>query len=111
MVHVLGSGGSPILLCSPVDARGFVGSGDAFSLDAGWPSADVLFEFPRRVSASAVLFGSPATHSVFDPDECDTKLYRYLKSSAASYGIALLEHVLVAGNMFRLMGMASGEET
>ena len=110
MVAVLGSDGPSILLCSTVDDDGFVGPGNAFSLEGGFPSADVLLELPRRFGADAMLFGSRATRSIFDPDELDTRLFGYLEHATRKAGIYLVEHVLVRGNTFRLMREASGAE-
>jgi hypothetical protein len=107
MVAVLGSDGPPILLCSTVDDDGFVGPGNAFSLENGWPSAEVLLELPRRIGATAMLFGSRATRSVFDPDDRDTTLFAYLEETTEAAGIFLVEHVLIRENTFRLMREAS----
>ena len=106
MVAVLGSpsdGNEGILLLSSIDQDGFVGPGEALSLVNGIPTDDQLFRIPRSVGASAVLYGSPATRSVFDPDPRDVELTKRLLHAGDRTGITIVEHVLVDGPRFRLM--------
>lgn len=106
MVAVLGppsDGNEGILLLSSVDQDGFVGPGEALSLVNGIPTDDQLLRIPRSVGASAVLFGSRATLSVFDPETLDVELTRCLLRAGDRAGIPVVEHVLVDGPRFRLM--------
>jgi len=103
MVAVLGPGDWPVLLCSPIDAEGFVVAGNHFSLDRDLPSDEVLMELPRRKNAIAVLFGSPASGTVIEPDPTDIALTRRLIAAGEKAGIPVDEHILVERNAFRIM--------
>lgn len=98
-----------VLLLSTVMPDGFVGVGESFWLSRGLPSLEVLSELPRRAGAAGVLFGSRATGSVLEPDEFDERLFLYLRDVSRESGLMLVEHVLVSGDMIRLMGEADDE--
>jgi hypothetical protein len=110
MVQVLGSARERVLLVSSVGTDGYVGPGECLLLDKGLPSPEVLFELARRVGALCLLFGSPATHSVFEPDEQDVALFRHLLHACDVAKIPLVEYVLVKGCSFRLMRETDGLE-
>jgi hypothetical protein len=110
MVAVLSDSREDVLLVSTVDAEGFVGPGDCFSLDKGPPSPEVLFELTRRTKAAGILCGSRATRSVFDPDEADTQLFEHLLSESMIARVLLIEHLLVKEHMVRFMREAAGLE-
>ena len=103
MVATLGPPGPPVLLCSTLDERGFVGPGDCFALDESPPSGDVILHLALKLGAPAILCGTRATRSVFEPEECDYNLTRRLTTIARVGGIVLTEHVLVKGKIFRFM--------
>lgn len=103
MVAVLAPRDEPVLLVSTVDDRGLVGPGEALSLNSGLPDDDSLFCVARSVSAHAVLFGSRAARSVFDPEREDVELTAALLQATDREGIEVIEHVLVEGPRFRLM--------
>ena len=109
MVHVLGMRKEALLLCSTLDENAFVGPGNCFSLEKGLPSDEVLFEFPKRIGAHALLIGSRASASVLIPQRSDIDLTRRLIAAGNKAHIPVLEHVLVEGSQFRLM-RASLEE-
>lgn len=103
MVATLGPPGPPVLLCSTLDERGFVGPGDCFDLDESPPSADVLVHLAVKLGAPAILCGSRATRSVLEPEECDYNLTSWLTTTAKARGLVLFEHILVQGKTFRFM--------
>lgn len=103
MVATLGQPGPSVLLCSTLDERGFVGPGDCFSLADSPPSPDVLLHLALKFGAPAIMCGSRATRSVYEPEECDYDLTHWLTAAARSAGLFLFEHVLVDGRTFRLM--------
>lgn len=103
MVGVLGAGWEPILLASSVDAWGYVGPGDCFSLEDGFPSLEVLSHFVHWTGATGILFGSRATHSVFEPDDVDTALHQHLLTATEAAGATLVDHLLVKDDLVRFM--------
>lgn len=108
MIAVLGQGSEPILLVSSVDELGDVGPGDCFSLEDGPPSQDLLAHFISWTEAPGVLFGSRATRSVFDPDEFDLHLHQQLLSATEAAGATLVDHLLVKGDIVRVMKKSGG---
>lgn len=106
MVSVLADRGQEILLMSTVDENDFIGPGESFVLDGGkrpQVSAEVMFEYPARLGAPRLLFGTRSSGSVSKVHPHDRALAEWLIRETTSRGIGVAEIVLTEDNMFRLM--------
>lgn len=103
MVATLGPPGPDLLLLSTIDDAGHIGPGDCFDLSETLPSPELVFQLAVAIGAPAVLCATRATLSVFDPGEKDLERTRWLIKGASEHGLALDEHILIAGGTFRAM--------
>jgi hypothetical protein len=110
MVATLSRATADVLLCSTVFG-GYVGPGDCHLLSPRHrspPSDEVLLYLARRTAAECVLFGSRSYGPIDRVHDEDLELTERLLGAGIRNGILIVDHIVVADNMFRFMSEATG---
>jgi len=114
MVVVLANRGSELLLMSSVNEHDMIGPGDSFLLDAKKRprvSPEVMFEYPSRLGAARILFGTRSSGSIETVHPADRALTEWLINQVTQRGFGVAEVVLTEGDTFRLMIETLREES
>lgn len=110
LVKIVGGVDAEVVFVTCIDVNGDVGESECFASNTQPKNAipiDQLYYLPERIGASAVMLTSTSSGPIKKLHDCDVEFTRRVIEAGRKRGIAVWDHVLVAGDQFRSMSQCT----
>lgn len=110
LVRIVGGLDAEIVSVTCIDLHGKATDSECFASNTEPKNAlplDELFYLPEQMGALAVMFTSTSSGPIEELHDCDVEFTRRLIEAGRERGILVYEHILVEGDMFRIMSQCT----